>query len=257
VAGRYRVIQHISRAEAFDVYEVWSDDRYCRCVLKLVRPDRVGEERVLRRLRFEGELITRLAHPHIVRGYEVLANPPAIVMEPLTGASLGYLIDDAPRRMRLDHTAILGTQLCSAASYLHAQGVVHLDLKPSNIIADGGIAKLIDFSLARAPGVTAKGVGTRGYLSPEQASGAMVSEAADVWGIGAVLYETAAGVRPYFPADRNERHPMLEGPPPSVRTRRRMPSGLADAIDACFAMEPGDRPSPRELDSMLAPFARP
>jgi eukaryotic-like serine/threonine-protein kinase len=155
----YRVIQHMSRAEALDVYEAWSRDRYCRCVVKVLRPDRADGERARQRLAYEGALITQLAHPHIVRGYETLDDPLAVVMEPLTGASLSYLIDESARRMRLDHVAILGIQLCSAISYLHAHGVLHLDLKPSNIIADNGIAKLNRFQPRPAGGSDSQGRG--------------------------------------------------------------------------------------------------
>lgn len=92
-------------------------------------------------------------------------------------------------------------------------------------------------------------------MSPEQADGTVVREPADVWGIGAVLYETAAGVRPYFPADRRDPYPMLHGPPPPVRTHRRMPRELAAAIDSCFAADPRNRPTSRELDTALAEHA--
>jgi hypothetical protein len=79
-------------------------------------------------------------------------------------------------------------------------------------------------------------------MSPEQADGTVVREPADVWVIGAVLYATAAGVRPYFPADRHDPYPMLHGPPPPVRTHRRMPRALAAAIDSCFACRSAQSP---------------
>jgi serine/threonine protein kinase len=87
------------------------------------------------------------------------------------------------------------------------------------------------------------------------AEGTVVREPADIWGIGAVLYETAAGVPPYVPADRRDPYPMLHGPPPPVRTHRRMPRALAAAIDSCFAADPPNRPTSRELDTALAEHA--
>ena len=98
--------------------------------------------------------------------------------------------------------------------YVHAAGWLHLDLKPSNVIIDAGFAKLIDFSLARAPGNHRAGIGTRPYLAPEQAAGGELGAAADVWGLGSLLFETATGATPF-------ESPVATAIPNSSTERRR------------------------------------
>ena len=140
----------------------------------------------------------RAAHPHIVRGYELLDDGPIAIMETLAGETVAHLLDrGAPRP---DEVAWLGLQLASALRYLHRHGLLHLDVKPSNIIADAGRAVLIDLSLAREPGRYRAGLGTWCYLSPEQARGEHLTTAADVWGLGTVLYEAVTG-EPAFEDD--------------------------------------------------------
>ena len=91
----------------------------------------------------EGALLTTLAHPHLVRGYEVVTAPgPALVLETLPGATLAALVDD--RRLGVADTALLGRQLVSVLGYLHRQGWVHLDVKPDNVVVQEGRAVLID-----------------------------------------------------------------------------------------------------------------
>jgi serine/threonine protein kinase len=252
IAPGLTVVEHLSRNQVMDVYDVWDERRYCRCVVKALRPDCERSPRDRRRLRREGELLARFTHPHILRAYETLAVPRLmVVLEALPGETLSHLLARRPRRAAIVELAILGLQVGSATRYLHAEGWLHLDLKPSNVIVDGGIAKLLDLSLARPPGRNAAGIGTHPYLSPEQARGGELTAAADVWGLGSLLWETACGDPP-FPADEDAGRPadpQLHTRAPSVRSGRRMPSALAELIDACLEPDPGDRPP---LDAVLA-----
>ena len=86
--------------------------------------------------------------------------------------------------------------LCSAVQFLHRHRIVHLDLKPSNVISDLGQAKLIDLSIARAPQLVKPGIGTRRYMAPEQVHGGEIGTYTDMWGLGAVLFEAAPCSRP-------------------------------------------------------------
>jgi eukaryotic-like serine/threonine-protein kinase len=250
LAPGYTVVEHVSRNQALDVYDVWDDGRYCRSVAKTLRPDRLGEERATARLRLEGELLQRFTHPHLVRAYETLEDPRTIVvLETLSGETLAAHIEQRGTRMPAAEVAVLGLQIASAVRYMHREGYLHIDLKPSNIVLDLGIAKVLDLSLARPPGRVRPGVGTRCYLAPEQARGEDVTAAADVWGLGVVLWETAVGEPAFDDETAGIRYPQTAGRAPEVRRRRRLPAGLAAVIDACLEPEAGARP---ELDDVLA-----
>ena len=143
----------------------------------------------------EGHLATTFAHPHLVRGYDVLDEPPTIVLETLRGATLSALVEHEP--LGLQDAAELGCQLASVLGYLHRHDWLHLDLKPDNVVVDHGKAVLIDLSLAGRPGSGRPGAGTRGYLAPEQATGRGLSAATDVWGLGMTLIDALARTAPY------------------------------------------------------------
>ncbi|MGV9250356.1 serine/threonine-protein kinase [Streptomyces sp. NPDC003697] len=280
----YEVLAHLTRTGWLDVYDAWSEERDCRCVIKVVRPDRRDERRLGDRLLREGRWLRAFTHPHLVRGYETFASPePLVVLETLTGETLSHLLHRLPRRPAAADVALLGVQLCSALHYLHGQGLLHLDLKPSNVVVDCGRAKVLDLSVARPPGPAPAGVGTWGYLSPEQARGGPLSAAADVWGVGVTLYEAACGDGPFDRGERadeaaghragrtpartgesdggspdgedgsgttggrNVRYPQLAGPAPPIGSRRRLPRALAAAIDGSLRADPSSRPTLSEL----------
>ena len=144
-------------------------------------------------------------------------------------------------------------QLCSVVGYLHRQGWLHLDLKPTNVIVDGGIVKLFDLSLVRRPGPGKVRYGTPGYLSPEQVAGEAFSEATDAFGLACVLFAAATRQAPGCSAPRGGGSP----PPPRVRTLRRLPGPLAEAIDAGLAEDPAARPTVRDLGAACAAVAAP
>jgi len=254
VAPGYSVEAHIHRSNVLDVYDAWSDERDCRCVVKTLRPDRLRDPGARRALLAEGALLERLIHPGIVRGYATLRRPrPLVAMETLGGETLAHLVERRARPLGARELAFLGLQLSSAVGYLHRHGVVHLDLKPSNIVAEAGRAKLIDLSIARAPGRVRAGTGTWCYMAPEQARGGLAGPPADVWGLGVVLWEAACGHTPFDDEDID--FPQLSRPAPAIRAVRRLPRALAGAIDRCLEPHPADRPGLAELREALTPVA--
>jgi eukaryotic-like serine/threonine-protein kinase len=261
-APGYRTIELLRRGRDLEVYDVWSEERACRCVIKALRPDRLDRDGARRRLVEEGRLLRDLTHPHIVRAYEVAEEPvPMVVMETLTGETVGHMID-REAELSVPELAQLGLHLCSAIRYLHGHGIIHLDLKPSNVIAECGKAKLIDLSVARPPGPAHAGIGTHYYLSPEQARGGDLGPPADVWGVGVVLFEAATG-EPAFDdpdADGDDDedldydesvsesldegdYPQLTATPPRIDELRPLPEELADLVAACLDPAPARRPS--------------
>jgi serine/threonine protein kinase len=146
----------------------------------------------------------------------------------------------------------MGTQLCSAMHYLHRHGLLHLDLNPGNIILVGGVVKVIDFSIARPPGRGPKGMGTPAYMAPEQILGNPLSQATNVWGIGAVLFHAATGQAPFDTGeDEPTRFLQIDGRAATVRSIRRLPAALTTIIDRCLELEPERRPGIDELFGTL------
>jgi serine/threonine protein kinase len=252
IAPDYRVISHLHRSNNFDVYDAWSEERACRCIAKTPIPDCVEDKEVVRSLYREGRLLTKLTHPHIVRAYETLRDPrPTLILQTLTGATLAYLIDTSSRRLPLKDIVHLGLHLCSAVHYLHRHDILHLDLKPSNIVSERQMAKILDLSIARPPGRGKKGAGTRNYMSPEQARDDYLGPATDVWGIGAVLFEATTGELPFEAYDDETRYEQLERRAEPVRSFRRVPAAFNDLVGSCLELEPTRRPTVGELAGSL------
>ncbi|MCW2802950.1 MAG: Protein kinase domain [Propionibacteriaceae bacterium] len=256
IAPGYQVVEHLRRGEALDVYEVFSSERLCNCIAKTIRPDRAHLERVRNRLLLEGRLLQTLQHPMLLRGFETIAEPDVVVIaELLTGPTLDDLLDERTRRLPVAELCHLGRHLAAATRYLHNAGYLHLDIRPSNIIADTGLARLIDLSLARPPGPVPQGLGSEEYMAPEQARGGTTTAATDVWGIGVTLYEATTDIRPFDPLDQDEEtllaevhHLQLHRPaPPLNRWRRRLPASFVSLIHACLDPDPEKRPGVVEV----------
>src|SRR5699024_7636989 len=182
-------------------------------------------------------------HPHLVRGYEVIHGPtgPAVIMETLSGATLSRLVLDNGHISDPD-VAVLADQLTALLHYLHGQGVLHLDLKPSNIIATSGIARVIDLNLARPIGTRAVTAGTFEYKAPEQITVAELTPSTDAWSLCAVLYRTITARRA-FARINQERSPseLLDWDPLDATH-----SPLASLVRACFSLTPAERPTVEE-----------
>jgi serine/threonine protein kinase len=256
LARGYEVIAHMRRGRDLDVYDAWSEERDCRCIAKVPRPDRRTHQPTRRRLRSEGRLLLSLTHPHIVRAYELIERPePALILETIDGETVDHLVRRRRQRLPAVDIAYLGMHLCSAVQFLHRHRIIHMDLKPSNVISDLGQAKLLDLSIARPPQRVRPGIGTARYMAPEQAHGGETGAHTDVWGIGAVLFEAAAGAPPFGQAGVGALNGSSESSVfRSVRRHRRLPGELVRAIDGCLEMRPADRPGVRELSGRLDRF---
>ncbi|MDQ1555750.1 MAG: eukaryotic-like serine/threonine-protein kinase, partial [Actinomycetota bacterium] len=161
-----------------------------------------------RRQQDEVAVLARLIHPSLVVLFDALDNGSGglvLVMEYVDGRSMHEAIADGSSRT-LD-VARLGGELASALAYVHAQGIVHRDIKPGNVLLPvpsehGAMAKLADFGIARlvdSNGITGTGltVGTPAYLSPEQVTGEPAGPKSDVYGLGLVLIEAISGTRAF------------------------------------------------------------
>jgi serine/threonine protein kinase len=244
----------------YEAYLAWEDRLHTPVVIKVVRPGLVEDAHTLEGLEAEVRMLERLSHPVLVRsfGAALEGRRPHVVLEHLEGPRLSTLL----RRygpLPPEQLVPLGIQLCAATHYLRSEGVVHLDIKPSNIIM-GAPPRLIDLSVARTLEQCESlrsAVGTDAYMSPEQCrpgSGAPLGPSADVWGIGATLYRALSGERA-FPrgdsdsADPVARWPQLEVAPAAIDER--VPWPISVAIMACLAPDPRDRPAPAELAGEL------
>jgi eukaryotic-like serine/threonine-protein kinase len=256
LARGYEVIAHLRRGRDLDVYDVWSEERDCRCVAKAPRPDKHAHTPTRRRLRSEGRLLLSLAHPHIVRAYELIERPdPILILETIDGETVEHMVEQRRQRLPAVDVAYLGLHLCSAVQFLHRHEIIHMDLKPSNVISDLGQAKLLDLSIARPPQEVRAGIGTARYMAPEQAHGGEIGPHTDVWGIGAVLFEAAAGAPPFGQNGVGSLNGSANSPVSrSVRSHRRLPGELAQAIDGCLKMHPADRPGVMGLSRQLDRF---
>ena len=253
----YTVVEHLHRSGSYDVYDVYSHERASRCICKVPSPHR-DEPEVRRRLVEEGELLGRLTHPHIVRLYEIHEEPqPALILETLTGETLAYLIDESSEPIPIKDVIQLGTHLCSAVRYLHGKGILHLDLKPSNIVAENRLAKVLDLSIARPPGPGEKGKGTSQYMAPEQARGGDFTTATDVWGIGAVLYEALTGEIPFEDStDADYQYEQLGRRAEPISSFRNVPKDLIETVERCMEPDPDKRPTVEGLSRTLKELAR-
>jgi eukaryotic-like serine/threonine-protein kinase len=251
LAPGLQVVAHLSRGETCDVYEIADARRRPRTVAKTLRPDRVENEDARRWLRVEARLLADIAHPHVAHAYETLDEPHAtVLLDANPGLTLSRALERCRRGLPARRVAVLGAQIGDAIRHLHGRGVLHLGLGPSNIVLAEEGTWLLDLGLARGPGRL--GSAEPGLLAPEQAGDVPVGAAADVWGLGALLFEAATG-RPPLPESTLSRGAQLDGRAPPVGALRRLPHALAAVIDHCLEPEPASRP---QIDEALRALAR-
>jgi serine/threonine protein kinase len=265
IEGR-TVVRTLGGGTDYEVFLVWDDHFFTLMVAKVLRPDRADDPSSLRSLAREAEALDRVAHPVLVRKYDaVLDGPrPHVLIEHFEGATLRRLIKrHGP--LPMDQLLPLALNVAAAIHYLAAEEMVHLDVKPDNIVM-GIPPRLIDLSIARTFEQARKvkgSIGTDAYMPPEQCRptdfpGA-IGPHSDVWGLGATLYHAAAGRVP-FPRpkgarrseDDSERFPQLANDPEPLP--RDVPDGLAALIMSTLRKAPEERPTAADLALGLEPL---
>lgn len=217
----------------------------------LNRPNLGASARAL--LLNEARAAARLSHPNIVMVFDVgeQDDMPYIVMEYVSGRPLS---EQKPRR--LDEVIRVARQICAALDHAHQKDLVHRDVKPHNVILiPEGVAKLMDFGLARMLGGDTEGTvsGTISYIAPEQIMGQKVDAAADLYSFGILLYELATGRLPFVGDPGNILYQHINQPPLSPREQNpNVPSALNELILHLLQKEPENRPdSAQEVGQIL------
>ena len=241
------------------VYRAHDASSHETVALKLLRAAPLDplEPQGLEEARFsrEARLLAQRGHPGIVRYAAHGTTPsgaPYLAMEWVSGVTLARRLEGG--KLSVAEAVSLGRALADVLAVIHAAGVVHRDLKPANILLVDGrcdAVKLIDFGLARLDEpsyLTLEGsrLGTPGYIAPEQARGAaMVDARADVFALGAILYEALAGCPAFAGADPIAvlGRVLLDAPTPVGVLRADAPASLAAAVHRMLAKDPGDRPA--------------
>ena len=250
--------------ERFEAYVAWNHRLMTPTVIKVLRPDVVDDERARRSMAKEGDLLARLQHPGLTRLFDMDSSGPRpfIEIEYVEGPRLSTLIR-RHGRLNPEQAFPLGRQLAATLHFLHAEGILHLDVKPSNIIM-GPTPRLIDLSVARRverAHLINGFVGTDAYMAPEQADPVRwptIGPATDTWGLGATLYHAVAKRLPHSKG-RHEatgvgRFPQLVESPAPLDPARHSP-GLVELIMDCLQRSPDARPSVAELFDRLDELA--
>lgn len=265
IADGRTVLEPLGGGPRCEVFLVWDEAMRFPAVAKVLRPDRVDDERAVRALRREAELLERLAHPILVRGFGAALDGryPHVLLEHVDGANLRTSIREGVT-LAVEEALPVALDVLAALHYLAANGVVHLDVKPSNVVLSEP-PRLIDLGTARSLEELAARrtpVGTASYMAPEQCDPrselGLIGPPADVWGLGATLYHALTGNRPFSdPAPRGSepgaRYPQLVEQPLPVPDY--VPRPVGRVLMEMLAHHPGDRPTAREAAEALEPLA--
>ncbi len=263
--GRYRVVRKLGTGGMANVYLAEDQELGRRVAIKMLDDRHSQDEQFVERFRREAKSAAGLSHPNIVSIYDrgEAEGTYYIAMEYLEGRTLKELLvarGPTPIAVAIDYAR----QILGAVGFAHRNGIVHRDIKPHNVVvAPDGRLKVTDFGIARSgtSQMTEAGsiIGTAQYLSPEQAKGAPVTPASDIYSVGIVLFEMLTGSVPFTgdtPLEIAMKH-LSETPEPPSANRPEVSHELDSIVLRALAKNPADRyQSAEEMDADLARAAR-
>lgn len=278
IAGRYEILEHIATGGMASVFKTW-DHRVERMVaMKVLRSLDKNDLRAVERFRREARAAAALTHPNAVTIYDFVEEMGQyfLVMEYIHGPTLKQLIAQR-RQLQPREVLEIAAQVCAVLQVAHAQGFIHRDIKPQNIMLarttaavgtgiGGGsvLVKLTDFGIVRVvedQGLTNSGIvlGTADYLSPEQARGEKLTASSDLYSLGVVMFEMLAG-RPPFIGPTAVSIAMQHAsvvPPPLRQFNVTVPPAVEQIVQRALEKEPENRyGSAAEMQQALRNCAR-
>lgn len=252
------VLGHVAAGRRGDLYQVWSASEWNVFTCKVLAVGRRATRHDRAALKREGRVLRSTRHPNLLRLYAEGEHEglPYLVLEYVEGPSATEVLDRRPgRRLAAPEAVRTAIHVGAALDHLHRRGWLHLDVKPDNLLLRDGVPVLLDLDSARRIGAgrPARRVGTAPYMSPEQVERRPLSPAADVYGLGAFLYELITGKWPFedafraairrqSPGDESPVFPQAAGePPPPPSGVADVPRSLEGVVMRCLAPQSRDR----------------
>ena len=253
---QYLIESHIARGGMADVYLARDVQLGRRVAFKVLLNTLAQDPQYVKRFQREAQAVARLDHPNIVQVYNTGLIPggqPYIAMQYIQGGSLREQLrrwEEQGKVAPAPQALAVVRHLASALDTAHRAGIVHRDMKPSNVLIrpDDGMPVLVDLGIASVQGgekLTQTGslIGTPHYMSPEQVQGKQLDGRSDIYSLGVILYELLAGVRP-FEADGSiailHKH-VYEAPPPIDQSRPGLSGPTLLVVSTCLQKEPSRR----------------
>ena len=255
LADRYRIVTLLGRGGMGEVYRADDLKLEQAVALKFLPPALAQDRRLLKALYNEVRLARQVSHRHVGRVYDIgeAEGLHFLSMEYIQGEDLGSLLRRIGR-LPSDKAIALGCQLCAGLQAAHEEGLLHLDLKPGNLMIDGrGDLRITDFGLARLASeaeAEKRRAGTPAYMAPEQLLEGSATVQSDLYAVGLILYEMVTGKRYHTGRTAKDMvtwHQTAQHPPPSLDS---LPAEIGELIRRCAARDPAQRPE--SIGALLA-----
>ena len=249
--GAYKILGELGSGGMAVVYKALQPALDRLVAIKELRPELMADKQIAARFEREATSLATLQHGNIVHIYDFIREPDGayIVMEYVEGIDLFDLLHDVGK-VPPDVGATIALQLAEGLEYAHYRGIIHRDVKPSNVlISKSGEVKIMDFGIARDPGrsdLTQIGMalGTPAYMAPEQIRGDKTDFRADLFALGIVLYEMLTGQKPWGDDSGGTtiaRKVLYEEPTPPTQHVPDLPLALVHIMGTCLAKDPARR----------------